>query len=141
MGMFLVNWPGRGARLLPLAIVVGTLGGCGVFRSNLAETVLKTPVTVEQHHSLAANFAKRRDDARSLAAYHVALAAQYRSADADLGEEASEMAAHCEALAEDYETIAARYEALAAGHAGHADAPNRTLHLQEGDDRSVQDGP
>lgn len=128
-------------RWLILAALAAVGPGCTGSLSTLGQTVLKGPVTVEQHNSLSSSFEERAEDARSLASYHVALAARYRSSGADLGEGADDMAAHCEALANDYEAIAARYDALAAGHSAHADAPNRIQHFQDGDDRSVRDGP
>ena len=125
-----------------MVAVFGGLGaGCAGSASSLVRSVWKGPVTVEQHDSMAKSFEARAVDARSLAAYHLMLASKYRSAEAEWGAESQEMAAHCEALAKDYETIAGRYEALAAEHVKHSDAPNRIQHFQDGDDRSVRDGP
>lgn len=131
----------RVTRFAILAAVAVIVPGCTGSLSTLGQTVLQVPVTVEQHNSLSRSYEERAEDARSLASYHVALAARYRSSGAGLGEGADEMAAHCEALASEYEVIAARYDALAAGHSGHSDAPNRIQHFQDGDDRSVRDGP
>lgn len=122
-----------------VAAMVAGSEGCAQQLGAVGQALVTGAVTVEQHDALARDFEEKANDAQSLAAYHLALAAKYRSSKMDVGEDAPAMVAHCEALAEDYARAAAHYHALAAVHSGHSNAPNRVQHFQKGDDRSVQD--
>lgn len=116
-----------------MGVGVGALLGCAPASKRSLDGLLSEPLSTGQHEVIAERYRDQASEARSLAAYHVALAAKYRSwsgsdaeSDVESLQAGAEMVRHCQALAQSYEQVAEEYEALAASHASLAKSPGAT---------------
>lgn len=125
----------RAGLVSTILMVVGVVAllGCAPASKRSLDGLLSEPLTTGQHEVIAERYREQASETRSLAAYHVVLAAKYRSwsgsnaeSDVESVQAGAEMVRHCQALARSYERMAEEYEALAAGHSSLAKSPGAT---------------
>lgn len=123
--------PSRIAIIVAVVGIFGFLMGCTGHGDTVLDRLVAQRIAPEQHRQLADEYRKRAVETRALAAYHLALASQYRggkgppSSAREKGNEQITMSDHCTALAEAFNAAALEYDALAAEHDAHADAATK----------------